>query len=170
MAVAETRDVEGLDAKRIAGGDNALAGRKNEGEHTVDLADPFRRARAEEMQDRLAVAGGRERTWPDDGANVLVIVDLAVDDQHVVALMNRLRAILRSDDGQSAMRHDNRAARQPRHRHRIRAAMGQAFDHASRQRLVADVPQADEPAHEILFLSPAFVAPDPVAHIRTTRA
>ena len=69
-------------------------GREHEGEHAVEPRHPARRALAEEVQDGLAVGAGGEGVLPQDRAQILVVVDLAVGHQRGAGAGDRLGAVL----------------------------------------------------------------------------
>ncbi len=98
IAAADMRDIERLDPQGIARRDDPAPGRQNEGEHPVKLADPPAFAGPEQMQDGFTVAGCLEHARAKDRAQIGMVVDLPIDDQQIVRLMDRLRAIMRPDD------------------------------------------------------------------------
>lgn len=99
------------------------------------------------MQDCLAVTGGFKSTFAEDRANIPVIVDLAIGDQEVIRLVNRLCPVFRPDDRQAAMRHDHRCPGKPRDLNCVRPAMGDLADHPVCKCFVTDIPEADKSAN-----------------------
>ena len=146
-AAAQPRHVERLDAERIARRDHALRRRQDEGEHAVEPVDPARLGGAEQVEDGLAVALGREEALAQDAAQRGIVVDLAIGDQDVVAVPDRLRAGLGADDREPAVRHHRRHRGELRDLQFVRSAMGDLVDHAPGERRIAGLPQTYETAH-----------------------
>ena len=99
----------------------------------------------------LAVARGLERALAQDRAQILVVVDLAIGDQEITGLVDGLPTVLRPDDREAAMGHDDRRARQAGDLDRIGAAMGDLVDHARGERFVSDIPKAHGSRTSIVF-------------------
>ncbi len=99
IPLPEPGDIKRLYAERIAGGNNPVFRCQHKGEHTVEFVDPAVVAGSEQMQHGLAVRGGFEKLWSQNGPKIVMIVDFAVDDEQIIALVDRLSSVFGSDDG-----------------------------------------------------------------------
>jgi len=84
--VGARREVERLDSQTVAGQEQRPAGRipGGKGEHPAELGKRLCSAPGEHPQEHFGVAGGSNRLASGDEppAELLVVVDLAVEDEH----------------------------------------------------------------------------------------
>ena len=114
-AVAVVADIEGNDADGVAGDEEgiALLVVEDEGEDTVEVLEEVDALLAIKRQDDLAVAARAELIVVGQTASdVLMVVDLAVDGQHLTAVGRKegLSAGLRIDDAQALVGQDGGGA------------------------------------------------------------
>src|SRR3989442_3152380 len=100
--------IEGLDPEPVAPEQECLAGRipDGKGEHPAEGCDAVRTPLLVEVQHGLGVAGCAERMPAGDetGAQLLVVVDLPVEDDHLgtVFVVDRLPTAAQVDDAEAS--------------------------------------------------------------------